>query len=29
MGVLLEERPGYPLRRLRSAYALTPNTFMV
>jgi hypothetical protein len=28
MGVLLESRPGYPLPRLRSAYALTPNTFM-
>lgn len=28
LGVLLESRPGYPLPRLRSAYALTPNTFL-
>lgn len=28
MGLLLEQRPGYPLPRLRSAYALTPNTLL-
>eukprot|EP01047_Picozoa_sp_COSAG01_P023334 COSAG01_NODE_1409_length_10417_cov_4.920043_8_plen_141_part_00 len=28
MGLLLEARPGYPLPRLRSAYALTPNTLL-
>ena len=28
LGVLLETSPGFPLPRLRSAYALTPNTLL-
>ena len=28
LGNMLESRPGYPLARLRSAYAISPNTYL-